>query len=72
MVQIFSFANNDHDHILAISENGKIREYITKPLVDIGEYYMDRPADEFLKSNGHHLVYNNPKSNLKYFKSLFN
>ena len=50
IISIFSFPNNEKNHFLSIYENGKIREYLTEPLVDIGDYYMERPQNDFLSS----------------------
>lgn len=39
-----------------------------KPLVDIADYYMERPTNEFLLANGQNLSYENPKSKINIYK----
>ena len=50
IVGIFKLPNNDNDHLIGVSDESELIEF-NKSI--ISTCLLERPKDDFLKSNGH-------------------
>jgi hypothetical protein len=61
---MFNFPDNDDDHLISISVNGQLNEWVLAQTNELSSCNLERPGDNFLINIGHQ-VCKNSKLNMK-------